>query len=100
MIDTISLFVPIGDPSHEGRDQENTRVGASNGLSLREQESQVAIHPLLLKNFGGTYPFPGCGQLDQHAVFRDASLSVICDDLLRAPHGAIDVEGEACVHLG
>ena len=68
--------MPVQDPSHEGRDERDTGLSASHGLSHGEEQGEIAVDALLLLQVAsGLDAFPSRAQFDEDSVARDAVAS-------------------------
>ena len=68
----VLLSVPVADTADEWRDESHSRVGAPDRLGKAEEQSQMAVNPLLLQPPGCTNTVLGAGELDENAVTADA----------------------------
>lgn len=60
---------PVHDSADEGRDEGDTSLGASDGLTETEEEGEVAVDvELLLEVSSGLDSLPGGGDLDEDSV--------------------------------
>ncbi len=67
-------LVPIENTTDEGRNEEGTGFGGSDGLDFAEHEGEVDIDAVIaLEDAGSLDTFPGGGDLDQDAGFVDTN---------------------------
>merc|ERR1719220_684312 len=68
-------LVPVHDPANKWGDEGNLGLGTCNSLSEGEEESKVAVDPMLgFQLLGSLDPLPGGAQLDQHPLLADPFL--------------------------
>ena len=78
-------LVPVEDAADKRRDEEDARLGGSDGLHLREEQRQVAVDAVLrLQHVRGLDAFVGRRDLDEHAVFGNADFFVELLSFFRA----------------
>jgi hypothetical protein len=93
-------LVPVQDTANEGRDEESTGLGGSDGLDLGEHEGQVAVDTVLgLKDLSGLDSLPCGRKLDENALLADANLFVEVDDVQRLVYRLLGGEGEARINF-
>lgn len=75
-------LVPVKDSSNEGRDECDSSLGASDGLSESKEECQVAVDAVFALEFaGGLNTLPCRGDLDEDSVLRNADGFVKLDEM-------------------
>jgi len=62
------LFVPVVNPTHEGRNELHPGLRAGQRLAKGEQQRQVGADAAALELRCGLDALPGGGDLDQHPV--------------------------------
>lgn len=93
------FLMPVENASDEGRDELDFALGAGDGLGEGEEEGEVAVDAVFLKDFCGTDAFPGGGNFDQDAFAVDASFFVKGNEFAGFGCGGGGVEGEAGIDL-
>ena len=95
------LLVPVQNTANEGRDESDTSLGASNSLTETEQESEVAVDPVVtLELTGSLDTLPGGSDLDENAFLGDTDRLVEFDQVLGLYRGTFHVENVSEREIG
>ena len=87
------LLVPVQNTANEGRDESDTSLGTSNSLAETEQESEIAVDPIVTLEFTGSLDtLPGGSDLDENAFLGDANRLVELDQVLGLYRGTFHVK--------
>jgi len=82
------LLVPVQNTPDEGRDEGGASLGASNGLTETEQESEVAVDLVITLEFtGGLDTLPAGSDLDENTFLGD-------------PDGLVELDQVPGLHQG
>ena len=87
------LLVPVQNTANEGRDESDTSLGTSNSLAETEQESKVAVDPVVTLEFTGSLDtLPSGSDLDENTFLGDTDRLVERDQVLGLYRGAFHVK--------
>ena len=87
------FLVPVQNTANEGRDESDTSLGTSNSLAETEQESEVAVDPVVTLEFTGSLDtFPRGSDLDENAFLGDTDRLVELDQVLGLYRGTFHVK--------
>ena len=87
------FLVPVQNTANEGRDESDTSLGTSNSLAETEQESEIAVDPIVTLEFTGSLDtLPGGSDLDENAFLGDPNRLVELDQVLGLYRGTFHVK--------
>ena len=95
------FLVPVQNTANKRRDESDTSLGTSNSLAETEQESEIAVDPIVTLEFTGSLDtLPGGSDLDENAFLGDADRLVEFDQVLGLYRGTFHVKNTSEREIG